>query len=265
VEPPDHHLTAQNRFPATCLTIGGSDSCGGAGIQADLAIFRQAGVRGCSAITALTAQNPHQIARIEPSSCPQLHAEIAAISDYYTVSAIKTGMLVDSAHITTIADTLARHLPATPLIIDPVMVASSGRRLLAEDGLHTLITRLIPLATLITPNLMEAALLLNGFGEKISVEEVITEAANAARTLATRFDCAVLLKGGHGEGQQLTDTLALPDGTLTCHHAPRISFTPDQAHGTGCRTAAAITAAIALGIPLADALPLAHRAAIDDE
>jgi len=240
----------------TCLTIGGSDSCGGAGIQADLSIFHQAGLHGCSVITALTAQNPREIRRIEPVSCAQITAEIAAVADYYPIRAIKTGMLVDSERIVTVASAIATHLPRTPLVIDPVMIASSGRRLLSEAAIDALIEKLIPHATLITPNLQEAAVLLGH-----PVQEAAADAH--ALALATRFGCAVLLKGGHGAGNAIIDTLAQPDGSTTHYRSARAHLTSDQAHGTGCRAAAALTAAIARGMPLADALPIAHRAAID--
>ncbi|MDX8409127.1 MAG: bifunctional hydroxymethylpyrimidine kinase/phosphomethylpyrimidine kinase [Mariprofundales bacterium] len=238
----------------TCLTIGGSDSCGGAGIEADLAIFHRTGVHGCSVITALTAQNPRQICRIEPVSCAQIAAAIAAIADYYPIRAIKTGMLVDAEHIVAVADGIAAHFPGTALVIDPVMVASSGRRLLSEAAVDALIHHLIPHATLITPNLEEAAVLLG---------HPVQDATSDARALCARFGCGVLLKGGHGAGGAITDTLAQTDGTISHHHSARLSLTPDQAHGTGCRASAAIAAAIALGTPLADTLPIAQRAALD--
>ncbi|MDQ6950181.1 MAG: hydroxymethylpyrimidine/phosphomethylpyrimidine kinase [Mariprofundales bacterium] len=237
-----------------CLTIGGSDSCGSAGIQADLAIFHQAGVHGCSVITALTAQNPREIRRIEPVSCAQIAAEIAAIADYYPIGAIKTGMLVDAERIVAVADGIAAHFPHTALVIDPVMVASSGRRLLSEAAVDALIHHLIPHATLITPNMEEAAVLLG---------HPVQDATSDARTLAAQFGCAVLLKGGHGAGSAIADTLAQADGAITHHNSVRLPLTLDQAHGTGCRAAAAIAAAIALGTPLGDTLPIAHHAAID--
>ncbi|MDQ6971431.1 MAG: bifunctional hydroxymethylpyrimidine kinase/phosphomethylpyrimidine kinase, partial [Mariprofundaceae bacterium] len=117
-----------------CLTIGGSDSCSGAGIQADLRSFEQLGARGCSAITALTAQNPKAVSRIEPAPLAQLDAEIHAVFDYYPIAAVKTGMLVDAEHIAVVVAALSEHHDGGVLIVDPVMISSSGALLLDGGG-----------------------------------------------------------------------------------------------------------------------------------
>ncbi|MDX8414456.1 MAG: hydroxymethylpyrimidine/phosphomethylpyrimidine kinase [Mariprofundales bacterium] len=237
-----------------CLTIGGSDCSGGAGVEADLAIFRDAHLSGCSAITALTAQTAAAIYRIEPTPLPQIAATFAALAESASIHAIKTGMLVDQPRVACIAEAIAQHFPHAPLVVDPVLISSSGRRLLSEDGVTALCNHLLPQATVITPNLDEAAVLLNA---------PVADRKAAALTLAERFGCAVLLKGGHGTGATVTDTLATADGALRQWHSPRQTLTTERAHGTGCRTASAITVAFARNIPLQEAIPLAHQAAID--
>jgi len=236
------------------LTIGGSDCSGGAGIETDLAIFRDAGVASCTVITALTAQTAQAIHRIEPTPCAQILASIRAVADLGGIDAIKTGMLVDCARINAVATGIAENFPDVPLIVDPVLVASSGRRLLSEDALETLCHMLLPRATVITPNLDEAAVLLG---------HTVQDRKSAALCLSERFHCAILLKGGHDSDSTITETLALSDGSVQQWRFARHQLTPEQAHGTGCRTASAIAAAIALKLPLQQAIPLAHRAAID--
>jgi len=228
-----------------CLAIGGSDSCAGAGIQADLATFTAFRVKGCSAITALTAQNPEGICRIEVSPLPQLEAEIGAVFDYYEVAAVKTGMLVDADHIHLIAGLLEKHHSGKPLLVDPVMVSSMGEQLLDTSAIAILKSELLPIATLITPNFPEAEVLL---GRKVS------DPAEDACELAGIFGSAVLLKGGHGKTKRLVDMLYEMNGDVTpfVHH--KRSLDAEQSHGTGCRLAAAITAQLAAGnVPLAEA------------
>ena len=225
------------------LTIGGSDSCGGAGIQADLRVFEACGVHGCSAITALTAQNPREITRIEPVSLAQLDAEIHAVFDYYDVAAVKTGMLADAEHIAVASAALANRHRDKPLVVDPVMIASSGATLLDEGGRDTLIKALLPLAALATPNLDEAAVFLG---------RAVDDAEKDSRILMQKLGCAVLLKGGHGEGEVLRDVLCETDGTVTPFTHLRLDWNEQAAHGSGCRLAAAIAAHLALGNTLAE-------------
>ena len=220
-----------------CLTIGGSDSCGGAGIQADLRVFEALGVKGCSATTALTAQNPHAITRIEPVSLAQLDAEIHAVFDYYDVAVVKTGMLVDAEHVALISALLdQRH--KGPLIIDPVMVSSSGKPLLDVGGVDALMHALVPQATLITPNLDEAAVILGA-----PVDDPVAAVAQLREKLA----CAVLLKGGHGDGDQLLDLLCDSGGEIRRFEHAKQAWGAEQCHGTGCRLASATAAMIAYG------------------
>jgi len=221
-----------------CLAIGGSDSCGGAGIQADLRIFAEAGVRGCSAITALTAQNPDRISRIEPVSISQLTAEMEAVFDYYDVAAVKTGMLVDAEHVAAVAECLQKQGDDRPLVIDPVMVASSGKPLLDTAGRQTLIARLFPMATLISPNIPEAEELLG---------HAILDPVEDAAALALRYRTNILLKGGHRDGNQLTDVLVSREGEVHLFHHPRRNWEPDRSHGTGCRLASGIAAGLVSG------------------
>ncbi|MDX8390265.1 MAG: bifunctional hydroxymethylpyrimidine kinase/phosphomethylpyrimidine kinase [Mariprofundaceae bacterium] len=236
--------------PQACLTIGGSDSCAGAGIQADLEAFRKADIHGCSAITALTAQNPHYINNIEPVSLPHLEAEIRTIFDYYDVVAVKTGMLFDGERIEWVASLLQELHLDRPLIVDPVFVSSSGVRLLAEDAIEQLKHRLFPLATLITPNLQEAEVLL-GREEQDQVE--------GASALVLRFQTSVLLKGGHGLGNELMDIYCAKDGHVDIFKHQRKDWGQDASHGTGCRLAAMITAAVGRGIALHTAVSLSIK------
>ncbi|ATX82259.1 hydroxymethylpyrimidine/phosphomethylpyrimidine kinase [Mariprofundus ferrinatatus] len=227
-----------------CLTIGGSDSCSGAGVQADLRVFEAIGVHGCSAITALTAQNPAAITRVEPVSLAQLDAEIHAIFDYFDVAVVKTGMLVDAEHVALVS-ALLDQLHDGLLVVDPVMVSSSGRSLLDQGGVDALQQALLPLATLVTPNLNEAAVLLG---------ESITDAESAATQLSERLGRAVLLKGGHSEGDVLIDLLCDSDGDTRRFSHERQPWSELQRHGTGCRLASAIAAHLAAGDLLSEAV-----------
>lgn len=235
-------MSQQNR--PVCLTIGGSDSCGGAGIQADLRVFEAVGVNGCSATTALTAQNPRAISRIEAVSLAQLDAELHAIFDYYDVAVVKTGMLVDAEHVALVS-ALLDQLHNDQLVVDPVMISSSGKILLDQGGVDALKHALMPQATLITPNLDEAAVLLG---------EAVIDPAASAKQLAEQFHCAVLLKGGHGDGNELIDLLCEEDGKITDFSHVRQSWDEAQRHGTGCRLASAIAASLATDCSLNSAV-----------
>lgn len=240
-----------------CLTIGGSDSCGGAGIQADLRVFDRFGVQGCSAITALTAQHPAAIIRIEPAPLAQLDAELHAVFDYYDVAVVKTGMLFDADRMALISALLAEHHAGRPLIIDPVMVASSGRSLLAPAAVDTLIHALLPLATLITPNLDEWAVLQAQFSDA-------STQAHEPAAVAAQLGCAVLLKGGHAADAMLCDRLYLPSGAVHEFQHARAAWTQAAAHGTGCRLAAAIAAGVAHGKTVETAVDAAIEFLITD-
>jgi hydroxymethylpyrimidine/phosphomethylpyrimidine kinase len=235
--------------PSACLSIGGSDSCGGAGVQADLRVFEALNVHGCSAITALTAQNPKAIARIEPASLAQLDAEIHAIFDYYDVAVVKTGMLVDAGRVALVSG-LLQTLHRGRLVIDPVMISSSGRTLLDAGAVDAVIRSLLPMATLLTPNLDEAAILLG---------EPVADPFGAVKQLAEKLQCAVLLKGGHADSDALIDLLCDRDGNITGFPHARQIWSPDQKHGTGCRLASAVSAFLAQELSLNEAV----RKAID--
>lgn len=231
-------MLKQGNTKPVCLAIGGSDSCSGAGIQADLRILESLGVRGCSAISALTAQNPRQISRIEPASLVQLDMEMQAVFDYYDVGVVKSGMLFDAERVAVVAASLQTNHAGKPFVLDPVMIASSGIELLDAGGRDALTHALIPLATLITPNHEEAAYWLH---------REVNNAQDDALMLAKQFDTAVLLKGGHAEGNVVSDLFAAPDGTIKAFEHPRKSWDENKQHGTGCRLAAAIAAHLALG------------------
>ncbi|MDQ6954738.1 MAG: hydroxymethylpyrimidine/phosphomethylpyrimidine kinase [Mariprofundaceae bacterium] len=227
-----------------CLSIGGSDSCGGAGIQADLRMFEAFSTQGRCAITALTAQSHQRIYRIEPVSLAQLDAELHAAFDAYDIAAIKTGMLLDAEHIATISACLDLYHRHKPLIIDPVMVSTSGRPLLDIGAIETLKHTLIKHATLLTPNLSEAAIFLGR-----DIDDIVEDTA----ALTIQLGCAVLLKGGHSDGDICTDVLCEKSGDVALFAHPKQAWNQEQLHGTGCRLASAIAANIALGKSLHDA------------
>ncbi|MEI6645806.1 MAG: bifunctional hydroxymethylpyrimidine kinase/phosphomethylpyrimidine kinase [bacterium] len=223
---------------AVALTIAGSDSGGNAGIQADLRAFRTFGVHGCTAITALTAQNPFGVRSVLIADAEFMGDQLDAVLEVYGVGALKTGMLATAEIIEIVANRLSLH-GRIPKIIDPVMIATSGASLLADDAVDVLRKCLLPLATLLTPNLPEAEVLL---GRTIVTAE---EQRDAARRLADALGCAVLVKGGHGTGMCAEDVL-FDGATLSLISSPRIEQ-PLSTHGTGCSLSAAITASIACG------------------
>jgi len=248
----------RSRFPRmarrhslpVALTIAGSDSGGGAGIQADLKTFAALGVHGASAITCLTAQNPRGVRGIQAARPEIVRQQIQAVFDELPPAAVKTGMLFSAPIIEVVADFFRRRR-RPPLVVDPVMVATSGARLLQPSAVRALRERLLPLATLITPNLDEAAILV---GRPLrSVEDLRA----AAREIQRRYRSAVLVKGGHLKG--LTEAVDIfQDGrTELLLRAPFIRGV--STHGTGCTYSAAITSYLALGCGLPCAVGLAKR------
>jgi hydroxymethylpyrimidine/phosphomethylpyrimidine kinase len=220
------------------LTIAGSDSSGGAGIQADLKTFAALGVYGASVITALTAQNTSGVAGIHQVPSDFVTAQIDAVFSDLEVRAVKIGMVAQLATIDAIVAGLTRWSPSH-IVLDPVMVATAGDRLLAADAVEGLRTKLIPHATLITPNLPEAAALLD---EPVAVSEAAIE-SQGKRLLA--MGCrAVLIKGGHGQGPESIDYLIGNEGSIALA-APRI--VTKNTHGTGCSLSSAIAAGLAKG------------------
>jgi hydroxymethylpyrimidine/phosphomethylpyrimidine kinase len=227
------------------LTIAGSDSSGGAGIQADLKTFTAFGVYGASVVTALTAQNTHGVQAVQAVPAAFVTTQLASVLSDLAVDAVKTGMLADAG----ITETVVRMLragPPRPLVVDPVMVATSGDVLLEPEAIGAVRDGLVPLATLITPNLAEAAVLLDAC--KAESEAEMCDQARALLGLGCR---AVLVKGGHGTGGQAVDVLATAGGVET-FASPRVA-TP-HTHGTGCTLSAAIAALLAQGAALADAV-----------
>ena len=227
------------------LTIAGSDSSGGAGIQADLKTFAACGVYGASVITALTAQNTRGVTGVFPVPAGFVTEQIDAVFGDLDVGAVKIGMVSQSDVIAAIAVGLARWAPKH-VVLDPVMVATSGDRLLAPEAVEALRTVLIPLADIITPNLPEAAALL---GEAIAVSEA--EIETQGRRLLALGCKAVLIKGGHGTSAQSIDYFVTSDTTLALP-APRV--TTQNTHGTGCTLSSAIAAALAKGDDLESAV-----------
>jgi len=227
------------------LTIAGSDSGGGAGVQADLKTFAALGVHGTSAITCVTAQNPARVAAIHPCPPRIVREQIAAVFDGFHPAAAKTGMLYSAAIVRVVADFFqGSRRPA--LVVDPVMIATSGRHLLNPDALKALKRQLLPLATLVTPNLAEAEVLT---GKALRSVEDMRE---AARQIWRDFGCAVLVKGGHLKGAREAADIFYDGTTELLLTAPFIKGL--RTHGTGCTYSAAIAAQLALGRKLPDAV-----------
>ncbi|HEY5629435.1 MAG TPA: bifunctional hydroxymethylpyrimidine kinase/phosphomethylpyrimidine kinase [Candidatus Limnocylindrales bacterium] len=226
------------------LTIAGSDSGGGAGIQADLKTFAALGVYGASVITAITAQNTVEVRAIHEVPIDVVAAQIDAVLDDIGADAAKTGMLSSAAIIEVVADRLRAHGPL-PLVVDPVMVAKSGDRLLREDAVAALRETLLPLAAVVTPNAPEASVLAG-----IDVDDV-TSAREAARRIFDLGPGIVIVKGGHLEGDR-ADDIVFDGRAFHVLSAPRLATA--HTHGTGCTFSAAIAAGLAQGLePLAAA------------
>ena len=231
--------------PACCLAIGGSDSCGGAGVQADLLAIEAQGIKGCTVITALTAQTPDAVIRIEKASLEQIEAEMRGIFSYYEVLAVKTGMLLDAQRVQLVAKLLAELHQGGVLVVDPVMVASSGTRLLTEEACAELQASLFPLATLITPNIPETEVLL---GEAIDSAEV------AAEQLFSLYGRPVLLKGGHSKCLEEAEDVLFQKTGQRYFKQKREAWSKEVSHGSGCRLASAITACLAKGESLENSI-----------
>jgi hydroxymethylpyrimidine/phosphomethylpyrimidine kinase len=229
---------------AIALTIAGSDSSGGAGIQADLKTFAALGVYGASAITALTAQNTQGVEAVLVVPPDFVARQIKVVARDLNIGAVKIGMLATGEIIEAVAGAL-EILPGVPVVLDPVMVAASGDVLLDEDAIDTLRTVLLPRAALVTPNLPEAAKLLGEVEAKD--ERAMSEQATALRRLGAE---AVLIKGGHAEGDQAVDFLVDDEGELRLE-AARVRTR--NTHGTGCTLSSAVAAELAKGTSLRDA------------
>lgn len=227
------------------LSIAGSDSSGGAGIQADLKTFSAFGAYGAAVLTALTAQNTRGVQGVEPVRPEFVAQQIDSVLADLRVGAVKTGMLASASIVSAVAGRLARAQPM-PLVVDPVMVATSGDRLLQPDAIAAMTRELLPLATLVTPNIPEAAVML-GTPPAASEQDMATQ----CRALLNFGSRAVLLKGGHTLGAEAVDLLC--DGDRVVRIAgPRIAT--GNTHGTGCTLSAAICALLAGGIDLETAV-----------
>lgn len=220
------------------LVIAGSDSGGGAGIQADIKAVMAMGGFAATAVTAITAQNTLGVRAVHALPPDLVQAQIAAVLDDIGADAIKTGMLGDAATVRRVAECLASAATSIPVVIDPVMVAKGGQSLLGAEALEAMRRHLLPLATLITPNLPEAECLLG---------HPITDPVDAARALLDTGAKAVLLKGGHADGPELTDVLADADGV---RRFTMRRIDTRHTHGTGCTLASAIAAGLAQGMAL---------------
>jgi hydroxymethylpyrimidine/phosphomethylpyrimidine kinase len=226
------------------LTIAGSDSGGGAGLQADLKTFSSLDVFGTTAVTCITAQNPDEVRAIVPVDPEMVAKQIKAVCDSFPVRVAKTGMLYSAEIIRVVAAADIREGIAV-LVVDPVMVATSGARLLQSDAIEALCRDLLPHARVVTPNLHEAEILC---GHTIAS---VDELRKAAHEIAERFDLACVAKGGHLPGEEVVDVLV--DGAEEhIFRGPRI--TAGQTHGAGCAFSAAITAYLARGELIADAV-----------
>ena len=230
----------------TTLTIAGSDSVAGAGIQADLKTFAAFGVYGVSAVTAITAQNTTGVTDVFPLPAQLVRAQIDAVFQDVIIAAVKTGMLATGDIVRTVAETIV----GLPLVVDPVMAASTGRTLLEPEAVSILKTQLLPRATIVTPNVAEAATLS---GMHIGS---LDDAREAAKRIVELGPSAVLIKGGHLAGSNATDLL-LCAGTFAEFSSPRARF--GNLHGTGCTLASAIAARLALGDEVPAAVQRAKR------
>lgn len=238
-------MSAHPQRTPVALTIAGSDPSGGAGLQADLKTFSALGVYGASIVTALTAQNTRGVTGVFPVPADFVALQAETLAGDLSIAAVKTGMLGDTATVMSVVQAIQRHRFA-PLVVDPVMVATSGDVLLSPDAIAAVRDQLIPLAVLITPNLHEAAQLLNA-----PLATSVAQMQDQARRLLELKPGAVLLKGGHLDGDVAIDVLVTPQ-SATELAAPHID-TPNT-HGTGCTLSAAIVAHLARGMTLVDAV-----------
>ncbi len=229
-------------IPVT-LTIAGSDCSAGAGIQADLKTFQHFHVHGLTAVTCVVSETANLVRAVHPVPVEILADQISLLLESFPIAAIKTGMLFSAAHVTAVAEILKSH-PHIALVVDPVMIASTGASLLEPAAIDCYKNLLLPLARVITPNLPEAEALL---GQPIPDESALEP---AARALSEKFGTAILLKGGHLDGPQCIDLL-LENSTVHRFTAARIPV--PGSHGTGCTLSAAIAAALALGQSLPEA------------
>lgn len=239
-------LLANKKHYPRVLTIAGSDSGGGAGIQADIKTISALGCYAASAITAVTVQNTMGVQDVEPVTVPTITAQIRAVLDDIGADSVKIGMLHSAEVVSAVAKTL-RNYSIANIVLDPVMVSTSGHRLIEEDAIGALLSELVPLATVITPNIPEAEILL---GQPITCQ---ADLPKAARALGNKCKTSVLLKAGHLKEDRLTDVLFdYPENLL--YEMPSTRIHTQNTHGTGCTLSSAVAAYLALGNTLADAV-----------
>ena len=238
-------IKSRTRSVPVALTIAGSDSGGGAGLQADLKTFAALGVHGTTAVTCLTAQNPRRVLAVTPCPPAQMLAQLDALWTELPPAAVKTGMLCNLANVRLLVNFFRQH-PGTPLVIDPVMIATSGARLLSPAAIKLLLAELLPLAALVTPNVLEAEVLT---GHKPAT---VADLRAAARQIQARYGCAALVKGGHLPNTRTAVDIFYDGQTELFLAAPFIRGL--KTHGTGCTYSAAITAGLAHGLKLPDAV-----------
>lgn len=239
------------------ISIAGSDSGGGAGIQADLKTFEAFGVFGTTAITSITAQNTVGVRAVHDVPVDIVLAQLEAVFDDFVIEAVKIGMLSSETIIDLVASFLRERAADTPIVLDPVMVATSGDRLLRQEAVSAMVERLLPLATVVTPNSAEAAVLA---GHDVNDLESMRDAARAILLAGPR---SVLVKGGHvaprmGEGERLELVDLFVEGGVE-HELPTPFVATRSTHGTGCTISSAIAASIARGTSLLDAVSIAQR------
>ena len=235
--------SAVEYYPSA-LTIAGSDSGGGAGIEADLRTFNALGVYGCAAITAVTAQNPEKISRVDLLPGASVTAQIDAVMEKIAVRCAKSGMLGSAENVSAVAEAVKKY--KLKLVCDPVMISTSGRKLIDDDAIKVLASELLPQAFWITPNIPECEFLL---GEKLNTPSDMTQGAKA---LADKFRTNVLLKGGHDEKSKRAVDYVCYKGELFTVSSPKIKLPPFASHGTGCTLSAAMAAMTALGFSWSD-------------
>lgn len=233
------------------LTIAGSDSGGGAGIQADLKTFAALGVHGASAIACLTAQNPRRVLGVEPCPPAMLRRQIEAVFEELPPRAVKTGMLFSAENIQTVVAFFTPKARRRNLVVDPVMVSTSGARLLEPAAVKILMEQLLPLAALVTPNLDEAEILTGRRPASLA------DLRGAARKIHSRWGCAALVKGGHLKGGREAADIFFDGRTELLLTAPFIKGV--STHGTGCTYSAAVCAGLALGLRLPEAVQMGKK------
>jgi len=247
-------MSLSKKLPVA-LTIAGSDSGGGAGIQADLKTFAALGAFGTSAITAITAQNPSGVSAIQGIDPDVVAKQITAVSDYFVIGAIKTGMLFSTEIIEAVADSISIGLATganrVPVVVDPVMVATSGAKLLNDDAIGALQSKVLPLASLITPNMDEAALLAD------MTVEAVDHLEPAAHAIFDRYGVPVLVKGGHLQGESQTVDVLWDGKELRRFQTPFVKRV--GTHGTGCTLSSAIAVFLLQGHSLAEAVDQGKR------